>query len=122
MPIILATQEAEMRRIMICQPGQIMRPYLESTQHKNELVMCTLKVYALSSNPSTVKKKKRKRTFKLKYLSNRSCFFFPNDLEELDVVCILIISTLRSLRQAFRCQIGLHKETLFKKKPKLIKF
>jgi hypothetical protein len=40
MPIILATPEAEIRRIVVqSQPGQIVpRPYLEKTLHKKELV------------------------------------------------------------------------------------
>jgi hypothetical protein len=37
--VILATQEAEIRRIMVQnQPGQIARPYFEKTHHKNGLV------------------------------------------------------------------------------------
>jgi hypothetical protein len=37
-PVILATQEAEIRRIMVQnQPGQIVhRPYLENTHHKKK--------------------------------------------------------------------------------------
>jgi hypothetical protein len=40
MPIILATQEAEIRRILVqSQPRQIfMRPYLEKIHHKKGLV------------------------------------------------------------------------------------
>jgi hypothetical protein len=40
MPVIPATQEAEIRRIMIqSQPRQIVvRPYLEKAHHKKELV------------------------------------------------------------------------------------
>jgi hypothetical protein len=37
-----------------------MRPYLEKTQHKKNLLVEWLKVKALSSNPSTGKKKKNK--------------------------------------------------------------
>jgi hypothetical protein len=40
MPVILATQKAEIRRIMVGrQPGEIVeRPYLENTLHKTGLV------------------------------------------------------------------------------------
>jgi hypothetical protein len=40
MPVILATQEAEIRRITVqSQHGQIvLEPYLEKTHHKRELV------------------------------------------------------------------------------------
>jgi hypothetical protein len=35
-PIILATQEAEIRRIKVqSQPGEILRPYLKTSLHKN---------------------------------------------------------------------------------------
>jgi hypothetical protein len=35
MPVILATQEAEIKRIVIWgQPGQKVGPYLKSTQHR----------------------------------------------------------------------------------------
>jgi hypothetical protein len=62
MPIILATQEAEIRRIKVqSQPGQITHePYLEKPSTKIGLPMW-LKVQALSSNPSTAKKKKKER-------------------------------------------------------------
>jgi hypothetical protein len=68
MPIILATQEAEIRRIEVqSQPGQIeflSRKY--PTQKRAGGVVQVLeclpsKCEALSSNPSTKKKKKRKR-------------------------------------------------------------
>jgi hypothetical protein len=55
MPIILATQEAEIRRIMVqSQPGQIVPqvPIWKKTHHKKGLVEW-LTVSALSSNPST---------------------------------------------------------------------
>jgi hypothetical protein len=39
MPVILATQEAEIRRVVIRgQPGQKERPYLTNTQHPKGLV------------------------------------------------------------------------------------
>jgi hypothetical protein len=39
MPIILATQDAEIRRTAVqSQPRQIVRPYLEKTHHKKVLV------------------------------------------------------------------------------------
>jgi hypothetical protein len=59
MPVILATQEAEIRRIVVA------RPYLEKPFTKICLVK-RLKVKALSFNPSTAKKKKRVEGF-LKY-------------------------------------------------------
>jgi hypothetical protein len=56
MSIILATQEAEIRRIMVQnQPRQIL-PYLEKPFTKIGLVEW-LKVKTLSSSPSTAKKK-----------------------------------------------------------------
>jgi hypothetical protein len=53
MPVILATQEAEIRRIMLkASPGkQFTRPYLENTLYKKGLVEW-LKVKVLSSSPS----------------------------------------------------------------------
>jgi hypothetical protein len=58
--VILATQEAEIRRIEVqSQPKQIVRPYLKNTHHKKGLVKW-LRVYTLSSNPSTTKEKKSK--------------------------------------------------------------
>jgi hypothetical protein len=59
MPIILATQEAEIRRIMVRrQPGQIVcKPLSQNTQHTKGLVEW-LKVKALSSNPSIPGKEK----------------------------------------------------------------
>jgi hypothetical protein len=61
-PIILATQEAEIRRIEVqSQPGEIVHKTLsQKTLHIKGLVEW-LKVKALSSNPSTAKKKKKKR-------------------------------------------------------------
>jgi hypothetical protein len=58
MPVILATEEAEIRRIVVqSQPGQIVQETLsEKTHHKKGLVECP-KVYALSSSPSTAKNK-----------------------------------------------------------------
>jgi hypothetical protein len=43
------------------------RPYLEKTHHKKGLVVEWLKMEALSSNPSTTQKKKKKREA-LKYV------------------------------------------------------
>jgi hypothetical protein len=59
MPVIPATQEAEIRRIVVqSQPGKIVQdPILKKKNLKKGLVEC-LKVYVLSSNPSTTKKKK----------------------------------------------------------------
>jgi hypothetical protein len=59
MPIILATQEAKIRRISVqSHPGQLVRKTLsrKKTLHKNGLVEWS-KVKALSSSPSTTKKK-----------------------------------------------------------------
>jgi hypothetical protein len=59
MSVILATQEAEIRRIAVqSQPGQIVHVTLsQNILHKIGLVEW-VKVKALSSNPSTTKKKK----------------------------------------------------------------
>jgi hypothetical protein len=60
MPIILATQEAEIRRIAVgSQPGQIVHKTLaQKTLHKKKKrgLVEWLKVKALSSIPSTEKK------------------------------------------------------------------
>jgi uncharacterized protein YaiL (DUF2058 family) len=73
MPIILATQEAEIRRIKVqSQPGQITHePYLEKPSTKIGLPMW-LKVQALSSNPSTAKKKKKRERRKQKLQTRRN--------------------------------------------------
>jgi hypothetical protein len=65
MPVILATQEAKIRRIAVrSQPGQIV---LENISRKKPITKIGLvkwfKVKALSSNPSTAKKKKKHKTF-----------------------------------------------------------
>jgi hypothetical protein len=68
MPVILATQEAEIRRITVQrQPGQIVRETLsqKKTHHKKGLLEW-LKVKALRSSPSTTKEKKRKQNKTLK--------------------------------------------------------
>jgi hypothetical protein len=65
MPVILATQEAEIRRIVvISQPRQIVCETLSQkypTQNRaGGVVEClSSKCEALSSNPSTAKKKKK---------------------------------------------------------------
>jgi hypothetical protein len=62
MPAILATQEAEIRRITVqSQPRQIVPqdPILKKKNHKKGLVEW-LKVKALSSNSRTAKKTKQK--------------------------------------------------------------
>jgi hypothetical protein len=58
MPVILATQETEIRLEVQSQLGQIVpqHPILKKTYHKKGLVEW-LKVQALSSNPSTANKK-----------------------------------------------------------------
>jgi hypothetical protein len=72
MPVILATWEAEIRRITVkANLGkQFIRPYLGKTEHKTGMVEW-LKwrnlSSKLSSNPSTTQKKKKERkTLKLK--------------------------------------------------------
>jgi hypothetical protein len=58
MPAILATEEAEIRRIRRpANANSFMRFSLKKTHHKNGLVEW-LKVYVLSSNPSLKKNKK----------------------------------------------------------------
>jgi hypothetical protein len=61
-PVILATQEAEIRRITVqCQPGQIVhRPYFETPFTKIGLVEW-IKMKALRSSPGIIKKKKKER-------------------------------------------------------------
>jgi hypothetical protein len=61
MPVILTTQEAENRRIAVQgQLGQIVHEtYLKKTLHKKGLVEW-LKVQALSSDSSTIKKERKK--------------------------------------------------------------
>jgi hypothetical protein len=68
MPVILATQEAEIKRIEASSSkpawaNSSARPYLEKPFTKIGLVKW-LKVKALSSNPSTTKKKKKKLVHK----------------------------------------------------------
>jgi hypothetical protein len=60
MPVILATQDSEIRMVMVQSHHQnrVMRPYFENTHHKKGLVE-SLKVKVLSSSPSTTKKKKK---------------------------------------------------------------
>jgi hypothetical protein len=69
MPVILATLEAEIRRLVVqSQPNKKMRPYLKrNNQHQKELEVwlksestCLTTVEALSSELSTEKKKKKK--------------------------------------------------------------
>jgi hypothetical protein len=43
------------------QPGQIVRPYLEKTITKKKGLVEWLKVWALNSNPSTTKKRKKRK-------------------------------------------------------------
>jgi hypothetical protein len=62
-PVILATQEAEIRRIVIeAKPGKIVHKTVTRKKkiHRKGLVEW-LKVQALSSNPSTAKKKQTKK-------------------------------------------------------------
>jgi hypothetical protein len=58
-PVIPATQEAEIRRITArSQPGEIVPETLSRKTHHKKGLVEWLKVKALSSNPSTTKKKK----------------------------------------------------------------
>jgi hypothetical protein len=60
MPVILATQEAEIRRITVQSPPRAnnsMRPYLKKQPFTKIGLVEWLKVKALSSSPSTAKKK-----------------------------------------------------------------
>jgi hypothetical protein len=66
-PVVLATQEAEIRRITVQNQSiqKFVRPYLEKNHHKSRAGGVTQmveflpsKLEALSSNPSTRKKKK----------------------------------------------------------------
>jgi hypothetical protein len=63
MPVRLATQEAEIRRIMVqSQPGQTVHKTLSQKIPSEKIGLVEwLKVRALSSSPSTAKKKKKKR-------------------------------------------------------------
>jgi hypothetical protein len=57
MPVILATQEAGIRRIMIqSHCGQLLGETLFQKTHHKKGLMEWIKVYALSLNPSTTKK------------------------------------------------------------------
>jgi hypothetical protein len=57
MPVILATQEAEVRRIMVqSQPRQIVSEILSQKPFTKIGLVQWLKVKALSSSPSTAKK------------------------------------------------------------------
>jgi hypothetical protein len=69
MPVIPATQEAEIRRIVVqSHPGQIVyrtlslgRPFTKQKEKKNRASVLWLKVKALSSSPCTTKEKKKGR-------------------------------------------------------------
>jgi hypothetical protein len=62
-PVILTTQEAEIRRIMVqSQPGQIVQETLSRKTLSQKMGLVEwLKVKALSSSPSMTKTKKRKK-------------------------------------------------------------
>jgi hypothetical protein len=63
--IILATQEAEIRRITVqSQAGQIVHETLSLKTHYKEGLVEWLKAQALSSSPSISKKKKKKSSKK----------------------------------------------------------
>jgi hypothetical protein len=67
MPVILATQEAEIRRITVRnQTGQIVCETLSRKYLTQKVLVEWLKVRALISSPSTTKKKKKKKiTYKM---------------------------------------------------------
>jgi hypothetical protein len=58
MPVILATQVSEIRRITRSQPRQIHHETLSQKYPSQKGLVEWLKVKALNSNPSTQKKKK----------------------------------------------------------------
>jgi hypothetical protein len=61
MPVILPTQEAEIRRITVRSlANSSMRPYLKEKTITNVGLVVWLKVKAPNSSPSTAKKKKKK--------------------------------------------------------------
>jgi site-specific recombinase XerC len=61
-PVILATQEAEIRRIKVqSQPGQIAHKTLSRKNSSQKGLVEWLKVKTMSSNPSTTKKTKNKK-------------------------------------------------------------
>jgi hypothetical protein len=77
MPVILATQEAEIRRIMVqSQPRILKKPIT-----KKGLVEW-LKVKALSLSPSTTKKKKKKKKLQDKEVFLSSCHQLQFNEEE----------------------------------------
>jgi hypothetical protein len=64
MPVMLASQVAEIRRIAVrSQPGQIVCKTLSRKTHHKKGLLEWLKVKALSSSPSTKKKKEKNLTF-----------------------------------------------------------
>jgi hypothetical protein len=68
MPIILAAQEAEIRRMMVQgQPRQKVRKTLSQKNPSQKGLVEWLKMKALSSSPSKTKKKKKEIAFKLQY-------------------------------------------------------
>jgi hypothetical protein len=63
MPVILATQEAEIRRITVqSQPRQIVHKTLSGKNPSQKRAVEWLKVQALSSNPSTAKKQNKQKS------------------------------------------------------------
>jgi hypothetical protein len=73
MPVILATQEAEIRRITVqSQSRQIEGETLSEKNHHKIGLVEWLKVKALSSNSSTAKKKKKKPNTTKSWQSNSS--------------------------------------------------
>jgi hypothetical protein len=78
-PIILATQEAEIRRITVqSQPGKIVCETLSQKIHHKKGLVEWLEVKALNSSPSTTKTKNKKQTNKKKTQLKKICWSLPS--------------------------------------------
>jgi hypothetical protein len=93
--VILATQEAEIRRITVqSQAGQIVHETLSLKTHYKEGLVEWLKAQALSSSPSISKKKKKKKnppknlcsTFPELALNNLMGHFSPEIKSTLNIL------------------------------------
>jgi hypothetical protein len=73
MPVILVTQEAEIRRIEVqSQPRQTVHEILSQNNTSQKGLAEWLRVYALSSNSNTTKKKKKKQQIKSNSIPDKS--------------------------------------------------
>jgi hypothetical protein len=73
MPIILAAQEAEIRRMMVQgQPRQKVRKTLSQKNPSQKGLVEWLKMKALSSSPSKTKKKKKRNCVQTPILKKKS--------------------------------------------------